>query len=97
MNDRLIIRTTDKDSLKPLVESALERQKKLIQSSLERTRQHLAEFEKRFGMTSDALEKRLNARELAESFDFTDWRMEIGMLHALERKYETLAEAQIVD
>lgn len=97
MADRLIITTPDKQSLRPLLESALEAQKKLIQSSLVRTHQRLAEFERRFGMTTEQFEKRLNARELTESFELTDWRMEFGMLRALESKYETLMSAQIVD
>jgi len=48
-------------------------------------------------MTSFEFERRLNARELEETFDFTDWRMEIGMLALLEKKHVALQEAHIVD
>jgi len=97
MLQQLIIRTRDKSSLRPLLESAIENQKKALQAGIERTQARLAEFERRYGMTSKEFERRLIARELSETFDFTDWRMEIGMLALLEKKYAALQEAHIVD
>lgn len=97
MSHQLVIQTSDRNSLKPLLESALTREKKILLASIEKTRARLAEFEKRFGMDSAEFENRLNARELQESLPFTEWRMEIGMLTALERKYNTLEGAHIVD
>ena len=95
--EKVVIVTNDKASLKPLLESAIENEKKAIKSGLERTRAKLAEFEKRHGMVSAEFERRLNAREIQESFEFTDWRMEIGMLALLEKKYAALQEARIVN
>jgi hypothetical protein len=97
MLQQVVITTHDRTSLRPLLESAIEYQKKALQSGLERTRAQLAEFEQRYGLTSAEFERRLNARELDETADFTDWRMELGMLKLLEKKYAALAEAQIVD
>ena len=54
-------------------------------------------FEQRYGMTSAEFERRLQAREIEETFDFTDWRMEIGIRALLEEKHATLQEAHIVD
>ncbi|HKZ86196.1 MAG TPA: hypothetical protein VJ793_21390 [Anaerolineae bacterium] len=68
-----------------------------LKAGIDRTRSRLAEFERRYGMTSFEFERRLNARELEETFDFTDWRMEIGMLALLEKKHVALQEAHIVD
>ena len=48
-------------------------------------------------MTSAEFERRLQAREIDETFDFTDWRMELGMLALLQQKYATLQEAHFVD
>ena len=96
MSDQILIHTNDKESLRPLLESAIERQKKILQSVLNTTKSRLAGFEERFGMTSDEFERRLNHREIDESVDFTDWRMEIGMLRMLEKKHHTLEEATIV-
>jgi len=97
MLQQLVITTSDKTALKPLLESAIENQKKALKAGMSRTQARLAEFEKRYGLTSTEFERRLNARELEETFDFTDWRMEIGMLALLEKKYAALHEAHIVD
>ncbi len=66
-------------------------------AGLARTQARLTEFEWRYGMSSAEFERRLNAREIEETFEFTDWRMELGMLTLLQRKYATLHEAQFVD
>ncbi len=95
--EEVIIVTNDKASLKPLLESAIENEKKAIKSGLDRTQAKLAEFEKRHGLGSAEFERRLNARELQETFKFTDWRMEIGMLALLEKKYAALQGARIVN
>ena len=95
MLQQVVIITHDRTSLRPLLESAIEYQKKALHSGLERTRAQLAEFEQRYKMTSAEFERRLNARELDETADFTDWRMELGMLKLLEKKYATLEEAHI--
>jgi len=97
MIQQLVITTSDKTALKPLLESAIENQKKALKAGIDRTRARLAEFEALYRMTSAEFERRLNSRELEETFDFTDWRMEIGMLGLLEKKYAALQEAHIVD
>jgi len=95
MPQQLTITTTDKTMLKPLVESALENEKKMLALGIERTRKRLAEFEQQFGMSSTEFERRLNALELQETIEFTDWRMEIGMLRLLENQHQALREAQV--
>jgi hypothetical protein len=97
MTQQLVIKTSDKDSLKGLVESALEREKKLLQASIEKTRARLAEFEVRFGMSSMEFEKKLKGGEIKEIPSVTEWRMEIGMLQLLERKCASIEESSIVD
>jgi hypothetical protein len=95
MLQQLTITTADKTTLKLLVESALENEKKMLAFGIERTLKRLAEFEQQFDMSSAEFERRLNALELAETVEFTDWRMEIGMLRLLESQYRTLREAQL--
>ncbi|MGA9348936.1 MAG: hypothetical protein WBW48_09040 [Anaerolineae bacterium] len=46
-------------------------------------------------MSSAEFERRLNALELIETVEFTDWRMEVGMLSLLESQYRALQEAQL--
>lgn len=95
MVQQVTIRTTNRATLKPLLESAIENEKKILSLAPDRTRERLAEFECKFDMTSAEFERRLNALELAETVEFTDWRMEIGMLRLLESQYQALQEAQV--
>ena len=95
MVQQVTIKTTNRATLKPLLESAIENEKKILSLALDRTRERLAEFERKFDMTSAEFERCLNALELAETVEFTDWRMEIGMLRLLESQYQALQEAQV--
>ena len=95
MLQQLTITTTDKTMLKPLVESAIENEKKMLALGIERTRKRLAEFEQQFGMSSAEFERRLNVLGLIEMVEFTDWRMEIGMLRLLESRCRAFQEAQL--
>ena len=85
MLQELVIATHDKTSLRPLLESAIENQKKTLKAGLARTQARVTEFEQRYGMTSAEFERRLQAREIEETFDFTDWRIELGMLALLHK------------
>ena len=95
MLQQLTISTSDKRTLKPLVESAIDNEKKMLSLGIRRTRERLAEFEEQFGMSSAEFERRLNTLELAETVELTDWRMEMGMLRLLESQYQALEEARL--
>ena len=95
MVERLTITTTDKTALKPLVESAIQRERQMLSLAIQRTRERLSELERRHGMSSAEFERRLNALELPETVEFTDWRMEIGALRLLESQHRALEEAQV--
>ena len=95
MLQQLTIKTRDRAALKPVLQSAISNEKKMLALGLERTRQRLAEFEQKLGMSSAEFERRLTANELEETVEFTDWRLEIGALRLLESQYEALQEAQV--
>jgi len=95
MLQQLTIKTTNSTVLKSLLESAIESEKRVLALGLERTRKRLAEFEQKFSMTSAEFERQLDAFEIQENVEFTDWRMEIGMLRLLESQYQTLCEAEL--
>lgn len=95
MLEQVTIKTQDRAALKPLLESAIENEIKLLSLGLDRTRKRLAEFEQKYDMASSEFERRLDALELEETVEFTDWRLEIGMLHLLESQYQTLQESQV--
>jgi hypothetical protein len=67
----------------------------MVQLGLDRTRLQLADFEQTFQMSSAEFERRLNASEIAETVDFSSWRMEIGLLKLLERQYKALEDAEL--
>ena len=94
-SEQLTITTEDKTTLRPLAESAIENETRMLSLRIRRTREGLAEFEQRYGMSSEMFECRLHALELAEGVEFTDWRMETGMLRLLEARYESLKEARL--
>ena len=95
MLQQLTIRTTNKATLRPVLRSAMEGEKRMISFGLQKTRQRLADFERQFDMTSAEFERRLNSGELDETVALTDWRMEVGMLRLLENQYEALQEARL--
>jgi hypothetical protein len=95
MLQQLTVTTDDRKTLKPLLESAIENEKKMVLFALQRTKANLNDFEQKYGMSSDEFERRLNVEELDETVEFSDWRMELGMLHLLERQYKALEEARL--
>jgi len=95
MLQQVTVRTEDRKTLKPLLKSAIENEKKMVQLGLDRTRARLVDFEHTFQMSSTEFERRLNASEIAETVDFSEWRMEIGMLKLLERQYRALEDAEL--
>ncbi len=95
MLQQMIITTEDRQLLEPLVRSALEHEKRVLALGIERTRERLAEFEIQYEMSSEEFERKLNSFDLDESIEFSDWRMEMGMLDLLERQYRTLPFARI--
>jgi hypothetical protein len=95
MLQQLTIKTSNKATLIPVLRSAMEGEKRMIALGLQKTRLRLVDFEQQFSMSSAEFERRLNSSELEETVTLTDWRMEMGMLHLLEKQYEALQEARI--
>jgi len=95
MLQQLTITTTDKAKLKPLVESAIRRERQILTLAIQRTRERLAEFEDQYDMSSTKFERRLNTGDLQETVEFTDWRMELGMLRLLQSQQQALEEARL--
>jgi len=94
MLQQMKIVTDNRLLLEPLVRSAMEQERRMIALGLERTRSRIAEFEGRFQMDSQEFEKRLHNLELDETVEFSEWRMELGMLRLLEQQYKALSDAR---
>jgi len=95
MVQSITVTADSKVSLKPLLESAIQTEVKVLALGLQRTRDRLAEFEQRFGMSSADFERRFNAHDLDESLDFIEWLGEIKTLRLLEDQQRALQGAQI--
>lgn len=95
MLQEIVIKTNASEALKPLVEAAIRNQIKTLQHGVQRTKERIAEFEKRAGMSSAEFEKKLQADEIPETIETIDWNMELAALHLLESQYQSLSEAEI--
>jgi len=95
MLQEIVIKTNASESLKPLVEAAIRNQIKVLQYGVQRTKEKIAGFEKRAGMSSVEFEQKLQADEIAETIETIDWNMELAALRLLESQYQSLSEAEI--
>jgi hypothetical protein len=95
MLQEVVIKTNANESLKPLVETAIRNQLKALLHGIQRTKEHIAEFEKRAGLSSAEFEQKLQANEIEESIETIDWNMELAALRLLEGQYQSLNEAKI--
>jgi predicted chitinase len=94
MTQQVIVTTKSNAAIKPLVEAAIQNEKRLLLHGIQRTRQRLAAFEAQSGMTSSQFERRYNTAELEETLDYADWLMEIKALELLEEQYQALKDAR---
>jgi len=95
MLQEVVIKTNANESLKPLLEVAIQNQLKALQHGIQRTKERVAEFEKRAGMSSVEFEKKLQTEEIDETIETIDWNMELAALRLLERQYQSLSEAEV--
>lgn len=95
MLQHITIQSRTSRPLKPLVELAIRKQLTSLRHGIARTRQQLAAFENRFGMSTAEMEQRLQTGELSETLATIDWCMELAALRLLEEQYTALNEARI--
>lgn len=95
MLQEVVIKTNANESLKPLLEVAIQNQLKALQHGIQRTKEKVAEFEKHAGMSSSDFEKKLQSEEIDETIETIDWNMELAALRLLEGQYQSLSEAKI--
>lgn len=95
MSQQVIVRTRSNTEIKPLVEAAIQNEKRLLIHGVQRTRQKLEALEKQFGMSSDQFEQRYRANEIDETLEFADWLMEIKALELLEEQVQALNDARL--
>jgi len=95
MLNQVTIRSQSKKPIKPLVELALQNQLKTLKHGIRRTKQKLAAFETRFGMSTRDFENKLQTGKVEETLDTIDWQMEAEALRILEEEYNALRNAHV--
>ena len=95
MLQEVVIKTNANESLKPLLEVAIQNQLKALQHGIQRTKERVAEFEKRAKISSAEFEKKLQNSEITETIETIDWNMELAALRLLDGQYQSLSEAKI--
>lgn len=95
MLNQVTIQSRAKRPIKPLVEIALRNQLKNLSHGIRRTKQKLADFEARFGMTTREFENKLRTGEIEETLDTIDWYMEVEALRILEEEHNALRDAHV--
>jgi len=95
MLQRVTVHTNDAKRLKPLLETAIQREAKLLEHAIQRTRQALEVYETRYDMTTADFERKFRAKEIEETLDYLDWWMEVEALHHLEAQRQSLREARL--
>ena len=95
MLQEIVIKTNADEALKPLLEMAIRNQLKALQHGISRTKERIAEFEKRVGMSSEEFQAKLQENGLEETLETIDWNMELAALRLLEGQYQSLHEAKI--
>jgi len=95
MLQEIVIKSDASEPIKPLVESAIRNQLKALQHGIKRTKERVAGFEKKAGMSSMDFQKSLSDGNIEETLETIDWNMELAALRLLEAQYQSLSEAKI--
>ena len=96
MLQQVTIHSRAQEAIKPLVEVAIRNQLKSLKHGIAHTKEQLAAFEARFGMSTAEMERQLKSGEMQEkTLDSIDWCMELAALRLLEEQYNALREASI--
>lgn len=95
MLQEITIQTTDLNQFKPILQTALQREIHLVEYAILRTQERLAEFEKKFGMSTSEFERRFHPGDLEETLDFIEWWGEVKTLRLLDEKLAVVKTAHI--
>jgi hypothetical protein len=95
MVEHVTVSTPDPERVRPLLQSAIQRELGALDAGIKRTQIQLAEFESRFQMKTPDFRRRFHNRELQESLDFLDWWMEALAFDRLNAQRRALGEARV--
>ncbi len=95
MLQQITIETPNLNQFEPILRVALEREVHLVEYAILRTQERLAEFEKKFGISTTEFERRFHPGDLEETLDFIEWWGEVKTLRLLDDKLEIVKAAHI--
>lgn len=84
-------------SLKPLVQAALQNELRLFEAGLRRAQARLHELETRYGFSTVEFIRRYENEELAETLELAEWIGEYRLFERLQEKTQALREVQFAD
>lgn len=94
MSVEMIIELAGAQSAQPIVQ-AIESYKSRLRASIERTRRRLAEFERRYAVTTDHFLVEMAAEDLeGGDLEYVEWAGEAKLLEGLERELGELEHAR---
>lgn len=86
----LILVSSQRRPLRPLVEAALASELRLVEAGIQRTEQRLKEFETKYQLSTEDFIYRFENDELEEDLELAEWVGEYRLLERLQEKAETL-------
>jgi hypothetical protein len=95
MSQALTISTSTPVELRPLIQSAIQRELGTLEIGIKRTLAQIHIHESVHKMSSSEFETRFNGTDLVETPEFTDWWMELLALKRLRAQRQTLSEATV--
>jgi hypothetical protein len=94
MSVSMVIQLRDRDGAQPVTQ-AIEAYKARLESGIERTRRRLAEFERRYGVSTAQFAERMAAEDLeGGDLEYVEWSGEAKLLHALEGELSELKDVR---
>ncbi|RKY05454.1 hypothetical protein DRP77_00875 [Candidatus Poribacteria bacterium] len=95
MGVQIIIELNDRDGVQA-VKRALEAYKEQLRASIERTKRRLAEFERRYGVSTERFLKEMTAEDLeGGDLEYVEWAGEAKLLEGLKSELAELENASI--
>lgn len=93
------LRSKYPESLKPIIESALELRLRGIEEGIKQTQERLQYFESKYHLSTADFLARFESGELQHRLDmeFDEWMGEAWMLERLQEKKELIKEIEIID
>jgi hypothetical protein len=97
MLTELKLRSSDLDSLRQIIQSALSERLQSLETGIKRTEARIKEFETQYNLSTEDFLTQFNNDELEHSLDFDEWIGEARMLKHLQQKKNTIEGVEFVN